>query len=439
MAEPGGVVNARPAFGKGSAAEPIGAPRVATRPYPPAPRAVMYAYPWDLYDHGVERSLDELDACGIDAVQLSFSYHVATFFNPRNPRRKIRFGEPGVLEFDPAASLSSSWPFDPPVAPEVNGSEYLDELLAAMAGRRFDVIAWVVYLYNHNLARQHPDLSVVNAFGDRNGAQLCPANPVVQGYVDALTNAVLHTPGLSGFVTESLSFLPYDYGFLNLKSAVTPSVDLGRLLSLCFCEHCMSSAGTAFDVEGLRREVRELIEAELAELPDGENLGLGIRSWWQDSEELSDYLAVRENTASSLQREILARARAGGLRTGTNAAENQDPDITGVPNEAVVPLRTDYRFEVTPRQAPARLAIAVEQARSVAGDGAAIYALAQLSNFQTEASFAHTMETVAELGIEHFRFYEYGLLSERQLTWLRNSRELWMAVSDGRRNPYGPL
>src|SRR5690606_25358451 len=101
----------------------------------PEHRGVMYAYPWDVYDHGPSRVLGELQECGIDAVQLSFSYHVATFFNPRNPRRKLRYGEPGVLEFDPRGSPAVSWPFEPVVSRDVTGERYLKDLLAALASR----------------------------------------------------------------------------------------------------------------------------------------------------------------------------------------------------------------------------------------------------------------------------------------------------------------
>src|SRR5690606_38739311 len=100
--------------------------------------------------------------------------------------------------------------FDPPVADEVTGTNYTSELLSSLAERGFDVIAWVVYLYNHNVAKRHRELSVENAFGDRHGAQLCPANPAVRGYAATLTDAVMQAPDLDGLVAESLSFLPYD-------------------------------------------------------------------------------------------------------------------------------------------------------------------------------------------------------------------------------------
>lgn len=394
----------------------------------------MYAYPWDLIDHGLERAADELTELGIDAVQLSFSYHVATFLNPRNSSRKVRFGEPGVLEFQPASTVSEAWPFQPPVAAEVTDEHHLVALVQRLGNNGLAVLAWVVYLYSHSLAKQRPELAVENAFGDRHGAQLCPANPAVREYVQSLTRAVLAHQGLSGFVAESLSFLTYDYGFLNLKSAVVPSSAAARLLSLCFCRHCSSRAtGADIDVDALRRSAVSLIGGELAELPDGARLNertTDCQRWWHESTALRSYLQVREQIASSLQQDVLDAALSSGLRTGTNAAEAQDPLITGIPNESIASRRSDFRFELFPDTPAAELRLSVERAREKAGANATIYALAQLSNFPDEGAFRTALESVAALGVGHFRLYEYGLLSERQLAWLRNAREIWSAPVD---------
>src|SRR5690606_26514175 len=438
MSEPEDIVNAGGAT-PATASRELRALTPPGGPLPTSPRAIMYAYPWDILDHGLERTLDELEECGIEAVQLSFSYHVATFLNPRNPRRKIRFGEPGVLEFDLAADAAMAWPFDTPVSADATSAN-AGALLRALTARGFGVVAWVVYLYNHNVAKRRPELAVENAFGDRHGAQLCPANPQVRDYVARLTEAVLEVgteqQALLGFVAESLSYLPYDYGFLNLKSAVVPGAALGRLLSLCFCENCAALAGgRGVEVSALKSEVTAVATRELANLPDGRLLEIGAARWWQESESLAAYLATRADTASDLQRSVLERARAAGLRTGTNSAETQDDRVTGVPNAAVAALRSDFRFEILPQMTAEQAQRLVENAGAAAGEGATLYALAQLANFSSEASFRSSLELVADLGIRHFRLYEYGLLSERQLDWLRNAKDLWSRAVDDSQDP----
>lgn len=401
------------------------------------PRAIMYAYPWDLYEHGVDRALDDLESCGIDAVQLSFSYHVATFLTPRAASGRVRFGEHGEVQFDPGV-LAGDWPLEPPVAAHVSGPDYIAALLAAIASRGLTTLAWVVYLYNHVLARRRPDLCVQNAFGDRHGAQLCPANPTVRAYVGALTSAVLTHQPLSGLVVESLSFLPYDYGFLNLKAAVRPSSSAGLLLSLCFCGSCRERAADAgLDAETLRRRVVQVVDAELALLPDGQGAADGTLEWVSRDAALHDYLSLRTATASALQREVLATVRARGLRSGSNSAEGQDERVTGVPNDTLRDLRSEYRFEVLPHRSGAELSRIVASARAAAGPNVPLYALAQLSAFDSEASFRSTLAAVKELGVDRFRLYEYGLLTTRQLEWLKRNKDLWTGDPRGA-GAFGP-
>ena len=396
----------------------------------------MYCHPWEFHDHGVERVLADLERCGIDAVQLSFNYHVASFISPRNPKRRIYAGELGSLHFHPSALRTADWPCEPPVSSEVTGERYMPELLEELAGRGMAVVAWVIYLYNHALARRRPDLAIQNAYGDTSGAQLCPTNPSVRAYVDALTTAVIGHAPLTGLVAESLSFLPYDYGLLNLKSAVSPSATAGRLLSLCFCTHCRARADAAhIDSEGLRRTVVDALEQEWSRLPEA--LGWAapgssaVEALREHSTDLRGYLEVRAGTAASLQRAVLTRALEAGLRTGTSAVGSHDDHVTGVPNDAVRDLRSEYRFEVLPDHTPEAVAAAVAGARAGAGPTAEIYALAQLSNFTTESSFRSTLEAVTALGIRRFRFYEYGLLSESQLSWICDAQELWTGADLG--------
>jgi hypothetical protein len=336
-----------------------------------------------------------------------------------------------VLEFAPRSSGTTDWPFEPAVSTDVSGARYSAELIETITQRGLSVTAWVVYLYNHLAARMFPDLTIENVFGDRSGAQLCPANPVTREYVTTLTDAVLGHAPLAGLVVESLSYLPYDYGFLNLKSAVTPSQAAALLLSVCFCSHCRARFSAAdVDVNDLRHQVAAVLEKEFAALPDGFDRA-GTEAWCEQSEQLQRVFAVRTEVASSLQQGVLRTARNIGLRTDTNSAGAHDGRITGMTSAAGEQLRSDYRFEVHPDWTTAQSQRAVTDAAAAAGPAATVYALAQLSNFPDETSFITSLEAVASHGIEHFRLYEYGLLSERHLSWLRNARHLWTVPGSG--------
>src|SRR5690554_446665 len=115
----------------------------------PPPRFAVYAYPWALAEIGVERALDELAAVGVDGLQLALSYHVASFLTPRGPRRRVLGGDMGSVWFDYEAASPGAWPVRPKVLREA--ADAVPEVLRGAADLGMQVVAWLVYLYNHDL------------------------------------------------------------------------------------------------------------------------------------------------------------------------------------------------------------------------------------------------------------------------------------------------
>ena len=390
--------------------------------------AVMYVYPWVLHDEGIEPALEQLAACGIGTLQLAVNYHIATYLVPRDPRRRIWAGEQGALYFDPHDGSSGAWPVAPPLSSVVDDARYLPVLLAAAAAHGFPVIAWVVYLYNHALARQRPELAVQNVFGDRNQAQLCPSHPSVRRYALDLTTAAVGLGTFDGLVCESLSFLPYDYGFLNLKAAVLPGPRSRLLLGLCFCEHCCAAARDAGgDVDALAAEMRQAIDDDLAGLPDRSHHADADEAWSNHafSGRLRALLDARTQQATSLQLDVLRVAEDAGLAVGSTAVEVADERVSGVSGHVIKPRLDELRVEIMADTSVAAISGMVRSARAEAPERTPVYALYQLSGYDSESSFVRAVERACEAGIRHFRFYEYGLLTRRQLEWLRGARHLW--------------
>lgn len=396
---------------------------------PDPPRAIMYTHPWALQEMGTEQVLAELKSCGFDAIQLSFSYHVASFLMPRHPQQRLRVGIPGVINFRPSAAALKRWPLVPPVAPTVKGEDYLPSILGQIATAGLSTLAWVIYLYNHSLASAHPEVAIENAFGDRHPAQLCAADPTVREYVLQLTKEVVSHEPLSGIVAESLTFLPFDYGALNLKAAVAAPQALTRLLSLCFCSHCQAAAQRAgVDVTMLRAEVVKAVNRHMQDMPESldrnANEPLGLTGEAQSAYE--DFHAVRVERVISLQTQVLDLARSRGLRPGTTAGEGQDEYITAAPGHELKTMRGEYRFELFENMGDAELTRAAEQALAHAGEGIPTYALAQLGNFGSRAQLGRVLRGVRRIGVTRFRFYEYSNLNTQQIGWLHDLRDLWL-------------
>ncbi|MCI0476794.1 MAG: hypothetical protein L0Y55_11145, partial [Anaerolineales bacterium] len=54
----------------------------------------IWVYPWDLFDNGLERALDEIAGAGLDSISVAATYHAARLLLPHNPRRKVLTLEP---------------------------------------------------------------------------------------------------------------------------------------------------------------------------------------------------------------------------------------------------------------------------------------------------------------------------------------------------------
>ncbi|MEX2502468.1 MAG: hypothetical protein WD336_08825 [Trueperaceae bacterium] len=413
------------------------------------PHAVMYAYPWDLYAPGAPAAVERLVACGVDAVQLAVSYHVASFLTPRDPSARVRPGDLGSLLFDPDRRTElhdlgpggpdpdrvdpEPWPLDPPVAPAVRSAPPHAALVDAAHARGLHAYAWVVFLYNHVLAGARPDLAVRNAYGDRHPAQLCPANPTVRAYARRLADATARLAPFDLVVCESLCFLPYDYGLLNHKAAVRPHERARLLLGLCFCEHCRSAAEhDGVNMDALAAAVRADLDAHLAALPDRAGPERSDLTWSDPDADaaFATFLRARERSATSLQLEVLGRLRSADVRVGSSSVEMPDPRVTGLDVGQVRPLLHELRIDVAPSATAEAIARSASWARQHAPDDLPLYAMLMLDAFDSERTFAETLARARRAGVHRFRFYAYGQMTERQLAWLETHRNSWRPGSE---------
>ncbi|MEX2534782.1 MAG: hypothetical protein WD273_04200 [Trueperaceae bacterium] len=377
------------------------------------PRAIMYAQPWALYDMGVDKALDELSSCGIDAIQLALTYHVATFLTPRNQHRKVHFGEQGALYFEALEDTAQEWPFPPPVSRLVDRPAYAGTILEAAGSRGVSAIGWVVYLYNHVLAQTHPHLAVHNAYGDVNWAQLCPANPEVRAYALVLTRAALALGQFDRLHVESLSYLPYDYGFLGTKAAIVPGQLARELLGLCFCRHCRAEAlACGIDVGRLELAVRKWLEDELNRLPDGRPSETSMGP----QDELHAFTTMREEVVLGLHLQVFELASKAGVRVSSNLAEDvKDGTQAGFRLRGAVDA---LRVRVQPDLASEDIERALARVMAGARAQVPVYAFYNLAQFGTQHSFRSAVESAKAAGLSHHGFYEFSILSERQVDWL---------------------
>ncbi|CAM5591183.1 hypothetical protein SGLAM104S_01320 [Streptomyces glaucescens] len=184
------------------------------------------------------------------------------------------------------------------------------EAAAALADAGLEIHTWVVLAHNSRLGAEHPDTSVVNAYGDRYPWAPCIAQPATRAYLVDLAAEAAVRPGARGTELESLGW----YGLAHLHAHdKTGGVGLGDagqyLMSLCFCPDCRAGyAGHGLDPDALAAAVRAALEPVWQGAPSdggwpavekllGDTTATATRAW-------------RDATAATLQEEAVAAVRA---------------------------------------------------------------------------------------------------------------------------------
>ncbi len=255
-----------------------------------------HAYPWDVL--GDPSFVDRVFASGVDEVTLAASYHTVRAATPNHPAHS--------LVDVPYAALyrrvpSGDWGR---LAPLSYGDGDLFGAAANVlreAGIR--VNAWVVLAHNTRLGLCHPDVTVVNCFGERYPYALCPSWTEVVDHCALLAGAATRDAPISGVSLESCGQMGLAHLGCHDKTegAYTPLQQ--KLLSICCCSACDVSPSA-------------------------------VRSWWDaGTEPPAEVLAVRHAATDRLRAAVL-EALPRGVTTILHA--QPDPWATG-PSPGLTP------------------------------------------------------------------------------------------------------
>ncbi|MFJ9925438.1 MULTISPECIES: hypothetical protein [Streptomyces] len=270
-------------------------------------KASAFVYPWDV--NGDPDAPARIAALGVEQVTLAAAYHSTRALTPRHPRHRIVTAEHAAVLYPPGARWAGRALRPYPAGRWAPGDAY-GEAARALAAAGLAVHSWVVLAHNSRLGAEHPDTSVVNAYGDPYPWAPCIAGPATRAYLTDLAAEAAVRPGARGTELESLGW----YGLRHLHAHDKISgVALGEageyLMSLCFCPHCRTGYGEqGLDPGELARAVRAALEplwrGAVADrgLPTLAEL-LGART-------AAATLAWRERTARTLQEEAVAAVRA---------------------------------------------------------------------------------------------------------------------------------
>ncbi|MEU9535317.1 hypothetical protein AB0D00_23770 [Streptomyces sp. NPDC048213] len=400
-------------------------------------RTSAFLYPWDVVgDPDAPARIADL---GVQQVTLAAAYHSTRALTPRHPARRIVTAEHAAVLYPPDAGRWAGRALRPYPQAWIASDDPFAEAADALAGAGLDVHSWVVLAHNSRLGAEHPDTSVVNAYGDRYPWAPCVARPEVRAYLVDLAAEAAVRDGARGTELESCGW----YGFAHLHAHdKVAGVGLGDaaqyLMSLCFCAVCRAGyAGQGLDPEELGAAVRLALEpvwagpgsadtgweavgkllGRVREVPSGPRRPARTPALGADLAEAT--LRWRTEVARSLQEAVTGAVRAAAApgfqvllhadpapyRCGANAGV--DPDhILSVADGVVLPCTG---------------ADAVREAvlGPFAGRGSDAVVAANLTVVRGMGGSPDTLERdaahAASLGANQLRLYHAGLASDPDL------------------------
>ncbi|MFD9907106.1 hypothetical protein [Streptomyces sp. NPDC059063] len=222
-------------------------------------KASAFLYPWDVV--GDPEAPARIAALGVRQVTLASAYHSTRALTPRHPRHRVVTADHAAVLYEP----DDRWrgrTLRPYAAGDWARGDAYGQAAEALAAAGLDVHTWVVLAHNSRLGADHPDTSVVNAYGDRYPWAPCVARPAIRAYLVDLAAEAAARPGAGGTELESCGW----YGLAHLHAHdKTAGVGLGEagqyLMSLCFCGDCRAGyAREGLDPDEVAAAVRGALE-----------------------------------------------------------------------------------------------------------------------------------------------------------------------------------
>ncbi|WP_314222425.1 hypothetical protein [Streptomyces zaehneri] len=386
-------------------------------------KASTFVYPWDIT--GDPEAAPRIAELGVEQVTLAAAYHSTRALTPRHPRHRIVTAEHAAVLYptDPAGDRWKGRALRPCPAGDWAPGDAYGEAAEALARAGLDVHTWVVLAHNSRMGAEHPDTSVVNAYGDRYPWAPCIAQPATRAYLVDLAAEAAVRPGAGGTELESLGWYGLQHLHAHDKTGGVGLGDAGQyLMALCFCPACRAGYGEqGLDADALAAAVREALEPLWRGAPDG-------AGGWAEIEKLlgeetaAATRAWRDETARTLQ-ETAVRAVRDAAPDGFQVLLHADPVTYHVgANPGVDPehiLSVADGVVVPCAGGPGLLAPFAAQGREGAVVAANLGVVSGMGG--SPGTLTADLARARALGATELRLYHAGLASDGDLASVREA------------------
>jgi hypothetical protein len=380
--------------------------------------ASMWIYLWDLVDEGYDDVLLRLKENDLTSISLATAYHTGKFLEPHNPKRKVVFLEDGTVYYSPNAKLYGR--IAPIVNSLVNDGHGLREAKEHADRFGMQTRSWVVCCHNTALGMRYPEITCETAFGDKLFHNLCPSNNDVRIYLGALVRDIA-SHGVDAIELEALQFQGYSHGYHHEREGIPLNSGMKFLLGLCFCPSCAQRAHDVHvDFAAVRKFTRDTLETHFAnpskfgdQYSDVEKLPQQIfgplfewrtsviTSFVKELAEATNSFHVKLRPMISLDPSVQKMA---GIDVGRIAEITGGVLALGYVKDGAA-LRPP--LSMLQSQIPGKTLTAGFQLGLPESGG--------------KVEFLDRMKVARELGISSYNFYNYGLVPQENLSWIKES------------------
>jgi hypothetical protein len=263
-------------------------------------RRVGYAYPWDVI--GDPDFAGRVADLGLTDVVLAASYHSTRAATPYHPRHQLVNAHRAALYRPVRPAIWADRRLAPVPADWVDAADPFAEAAAALRRAGLGVTAWIVLTHNTRLGQAHPDVAVVNCFGDSYPYALCPRHGEVREYAATLAAEAVRGVELEGVSLEACGQLGLAHVSHHEKTDGAWGPAASRLLAVCCCRACRQ----AWRRRGLEaREVVASLRSAVLALRDGKAPEHASPETLLGAEVADAILDARHAAADSLRRRVL--------------------------------------------------------------------------------------------------------------------------------------